>query len=75
MNTKAIYWQWALAWIVLPLTYVLTDPEDNINWVFGLGDEPQEAIPKGIYFLLVIIAFPLIVYLPSHFLLKKLFKK
>lgn len=73
-NTNAIYWQWVLAWIVLPLTFFLTDPEDNINWVFGLGDEPQEAIPKGIYFLLVMIAFPLIVYLPSHFLLKKIFK-
>lgn len=73
-DTNAIYWQWVLAWIVLPLTFFLTDPEDNINWVFGLGDEPQEAIPKGIYFLLVMIAFPLIVYLPSHFLLKKIFK-
>jgi hypothetical protein len=73
-DTKAIYWQWALAWIVLPLTYILTDPEDNINWVFGLGDEPQEAIHGGVYFLLVMIAFPLIVYLPSHFLLKRFFK-
>ncbi|CAN5335281.1 hypothetical protein BH23BAC1_BH23BAC1_27520 [soil metagenome] len=35
---KALYWQWALAWVVLPLTYFLTDPQDNINWAFDLGD-------------------------------------
>lgn len=72
---KAIYYQWALAWVVLPLTYLLSEPKENINWVYGLGDKPQEALPKGLYFALVMAAFPLVVYLPSHFILKKLFKK
>ncbi|MDQ3536294.1 MAG: membrane-associated protein [Bacteroidota bacterium] len=74
-DTKAFYYQWALTWIVLPLTYFLTNPQENINWVHGLGDKPQTVLPKGLYFALVMIAFPLAIYLPSHFVLKKLFKK
>lgn len=74
-DTKAVYWQWALAWIVLPITFLVSDPQENINWVYGLGDEPQDTLPQGLYFSLVMIAFPLVVYLPSHFLLKKIFNK
>jgi hypothetical protein len=32
--------QTLLAWVVLPLTYVGTDPKLNINWVFGPGNRP-----------------------------------
>ncbi|MCX2738332.1 membrane-associated protein [Pontibacter anaerobius] len=70
---EALYWQSALAWVVLPLTYFLTDPQENINWVFGPGNSPQHSIPARLYFLAVMLFFPLGVYLPSHFLLKWIF--
>lgn len=72
-DTRAIWYQTALAWVVLPLSYFLTDPEENVNWVFGFGSEPQTAIPKGLYFALSLLFFPICIYLPSHFVLQWVF--
>ncbi|SIR47513.1 hypothetical protein SAMN05421545_3799 [Pontibacter lucknowensis] len=72
-DTRAIWYQTALAWIVLPLSYLLTDPKENVNWVFGPGNEPQRAIPGGLYFALAMLFFPLCIFLPSHFILQWLF--
>jgi hypothetical protein len=72
-DTRAFYYQTGLAWIVLLLTYFLTDPKENINWVFGPGNKPQKALPASLYFLFLMIIFPLLVFLPSHFLLKWIF--
>jgi hypothetical protein len=65
--------QTALAWIVLPLCYLLTDPEQNVNWVFGLGSKPQKRISAPVYLGLLMIGFPLVLYLPTHLLLQVLF--
>ncbi len=72
-DTSAIFWQTALAWVVLPLVFFFTDPKENINWVFGPGNKPQKTIPKGAYFLMMMLIFPLGVYLPSHFVLQWIF--
>ena len=66
--------QTALAWLVLPLTYFFTHPEENVNWVFGPGAKPQKRIPPLIYLGLLMIGFPVLVYLPTHLLLHMLFK-
>jgi len=65
--------QTALAWTVLPLSYGLTDPHENVNWVFGPGSEPQKKIPALLYLTLLMAAFPLLIYLPTHGLLRMLF--
>ncbi len=65
--------QTALTWVVLPLTYFFTNPEENVNWVFGPGAKPQKRIPPLIYLGLLLIGFPLLVYLPTHLLLQMLF--
>lgn len=65
--------QTALAWLVLPLTRAVTSPERNINWVFGPGEEPQRRIPPLVYLALLMIAFPLFVFFPTHLLLAWLF--
>ncbi|WP_266203868.1 membrane-associated protein [Pontibacter kalidii] len=70
---EALYWQTALAWVVLVLTYFLTDPQENVNWVFGPGNRPQHTVPPHLYFGAVMIFFPLGVFLPSHLLLQWLF--
>ena len=66
--------QTALAWIVLPLTYWLTDPEKNINWVHGPGTEPQKRLPALVYLCLLMIGFSAFVYLPTHLLLQAFFR-
>ena len=72
-DRRALLAQTLLAWIVLPLSYFLTKRTDNVNWVYGLGGGTQNWMPAPLYLVLLMIAFPLVLYLPTHFLLKKLF--
>lgn len=73
-DSSAVLAQTALAWIVLPLSYWLGEPKvENLNWVFGWTAEPQTRIPPLAYLGLVMIAFPLLIYLPTHVLLQRLF--
>lgn len=50
------------------MTYLLTDPSDNINWVFGPGGAPQQTLPPLAYLGLLMALLPLAVYLPTHLL-------
>jgi hypothetical protein len=72
-DRRAFVAQTALALIVLPATWVLTSPDDNINWVYGLAGGPQDMMPPLAWLLLLMTAFPLVVYLPSHLLFKRSF--
>ena len=68
---RALIYQTALAWIVLPASYWLTEPAANINWVRGFGREPQDWMPAPVYLVLLMIAMPLILYVPTHLVLKR----
>lgn len=68
----ALVWQTLLAWIVLPVTRLLTVRGKNVNWVYGPG-QPQERLDGRVYLALVMLFFPLCVYLPTHWLLRWLF--
>jgi hypothetical protein len=73
-DPRALLAQTVLAWIVLPLSYGLGDPKvENLNWVFGWTAAQQTRIPPLAYLGLVMIAFPLLIYLPTHLLLQRLF--
>ena len=58
--------QSALAWVVILVCYWCFDAKRNINWVYGPGGRPQHALPRTAYLLLVMLVFPLSIYLPSH---------
>ncbi|OKL38901.1 hypothetical protein [Pontibacter flavimaris] len=68
-----LWLQLAYTAFVLVLTFLLTDPQENINWVFGPGKKPQHTIPAKLYFAIVMLIFPVGVFLPSHLLLQWLF--
>lgn len=72
-DSRALVLQTLTAWMVLPVTRLVTDPEKNVNWVFGPGARPQRRIDGRLYFALVMLFFPLCVYLPTHALLIWLF--
>jgi len=72
-DTRALVAQTLLAWVVLPVSYFLTKSSENINWVYRPGGGPQKWMPAPLYLVLLMLAFPLVLYLPTHFLLKKLF--
>jgi len=65
----------ALCWLVLPLSYLCTDPARNINWVYGWGGAPQTWLPGPVYVALLMLMLPLCIYLPTHLVLKRLFGK
>lgn len=63
-----------LTWVVLPICYFFTEPERNINWVFGLETIPQQWMPGIVYLAAMMILVPLLFYLPAHLLLRWLFR-
>ena len=71
-DTRAWIAQSILFWIVMPLCFFVTRPEENINWVFGPGNQPQKKMPAGVYLILLLIGAPLFIYLPTHLLLRAL---
>jgi hypothetical protein len=74
-DSDALFGQTLLAWVVLPLTYRLADPKvENVNWVFGWTAEPQKRMPPLAYLGLVMIGFPLLIYLPTHLFLHLVFR-
>ncbi len=71
---RALGWQTLLAWIVLPMSYWLTDPSENVNWVYGFRNQRLNFIPAPVYVGLLMVLFPVIIYFPTHLLLKGLFQ-
>lgn len=72
-DPRALWAQTLFAWTVLAVTYGVTEPVDNINFVYGPGAEPQSTLPPLFYLGLWMVALPLVVHLPTHLVLKKLF--
>ncbi|HEV8439808.1 MAG TPA: membrane-associated protein [Methylomirabilota bacterium] len=70
---RALAAQTLCAWLVLPMTYWLTEPAKNINWVFGPGDTPQRRLSPPAYLGLLMLFMPLCVYAPTHFALESVF--
>ena len=72
-HRRALVCQTLLAWLVLLITYLVTEPSANINWVYGIGREPQTWMPGPLYLVFLMLFIPLSIYLPTHLLLSKLF--
>ena len=70
-DRRAWLYQSLLALVVLPLSYWLTDREENVNWVHGLG-APQKRWPPWVYLAWLIVAFSLVLYLPPHLVFRYL---
>ena len=72
-HERAWLFQTLVALVVLPLTYWLTDPADNVNWVYAPGSAAQTRMHPRAYLALTMIFFPVVIYLPAHLLLRTLF--
>lgn len=70
---RALLWQTLVAAAVLPLSYFLSNPRENVNWVYGLGEKPQTKVPAPLFVLFLMLLFPVGVYLPTHLLLDRIF--
>lgn len=63
--------QTVIAWVVLPVTYLLTDPAANINWLWKPFGIEQTLMPPWAYLLVCMAAYPLVLYLPTHWALAR----
>jgi hypothetical protein len=72
-DRAALLWQTPVCWLILVLSVWLTDPRENVNWVHGLGTRPLRRISPNQYRALLMVAVPVVIYLPTHVLLSWLF--
>lgn len=82
---RRAFWTWAaIAWVLMPVCYFLLpgpppaadDPNTpvNVNYVYGMDDnQAQTWMPPLAWLALLIVGLPLLVYLPTHLLLKWVF--
>lgn len=71
-DRRALPVQVATAIVVLPLSF-LFGPERDINWSWGPFDRPQSVLPPELYLALCVAGYPLLLYLPAHLALCRLF--
>ena len=73
-----------IAWVLVFVCYFWMPPPPappdqsnlpvNINYVWGLSDKaPQDLMPANAWFAMLVVALPLIVFLPTHLALRKLY--
>lgn len=74
-DRRALPAQTLLFWVLLIISRLVTDPSRNINLVHGFGKEPQQWLPPGLYLVLLMVLYPLALYLPAHAMLKRIGKQ
>jgi hypothetical protein len=72
-DRRAWFWQTLVTAVVLPLSYVFSNPRENVNWVYGFGEKAQTRLPASLYIVLLMLMFSLAVYLPMHLLFGRVF--
>lgn len=60
--------QTAIGAVLVVAAWLLTAPERNINWVWTPFGIEQVWLPHGLYVAILVVAYPLLLYWPGHFL-------
>lgn len=72
-DKRALPYMTILALSLGVATYLLTNPEKNINWVFSPELYNWHWISNPLWLLLFLTIIPITIFLPMHFLLKRFF--
>jgi hypothetical protein len=64
-DPRAFRAQTLLLWAILIATYAVTDPDENINWVF-MPDRMGWRMPELAWMILYMMAVPVVVHWPLH---------
>jgi hypothetical protein len=72
-DERALLWQTMVAAVVLPLSYVVGTPRENINWVYGFGERRQRHVPAPLFVIFLMLLFPAAMYVPTHVVLTRIF--
>jgi hypothetical protein len=73
-DQRAFLWQTIVALVVLPLSYLASSARENVNWVYGFGQNPQRILPAPLFVIVLMLLFSLAVYLPTHLLFIRIFR-
>ena len=73
-DSDAFFCQVVLTWIVFILTYFLTDPKDNINWIYLPNVQHWKNITSLIWLVFLLFGFPIFIICPFHELFRYLFQ-
>ncbi len=73
-DQRAFVWQTVVALVVLPISYLASNPQENVNWVYGFGQKPQTILPASLFVILLMFLFPVAVYLPTHLIFSRIFR-
>lgn len=71
-DKQAFMYSIVMLWIVLILNYLITDPKENINWVFMPQVRNWAWISNWLWLIILMIGFPTLVFLPMHLILQYL---
>jgi hypothetical protein len=73
-DQRAFLWQTIVALVILPISCLASNTQENVNWVYGFGQNPQRILPAPLFVMLLMLLFPLAVYLPTHLLFARIFR-
>lgn len=74
-DKRALVYFAPLYWVSILATYWFTTPGENINWVFWPFVHGIQAISPQVWVFMLAVSMPLLLFLPTHVALKKLFIK
>lgn len=69
-DSRALLWQSVLTVIILPLSYLVSDPVRNINWVHGFGSLTLPWSTGVVHLILLMMFVTVFFYVPTHLLMK-----
>lgn len=70
-DRRAPIWITLVAWGAIVASYLSSDAEQNVNWVYGVGSIPPVWMSDQVYLILFMLAVPVIIFLPTHWVVKR----
>ncbi|MEE8368165.1 MAG: hypothetical protein V3S30_07585 [Thermoanaerobaculia bacterium] len=64
--------QSGIAWIILPLSYLVGDSERNLNWLWAPFGVTQTLMQPELFVCVAMVLLPLILFWPTHLILTRL---
>jgi hypothetical protein len=68
-DRRALWAQSALAAVILPVSRLAGDEVSNLNWLWRPFGLEQTLMPPLAWLLFAMVAYPLVLYGPSHLVL------
>ena len=69
-DSRGVWLQSGIGALAVIGGWLFTDPERNINWVHIVFGAEQAWMPEMAWVALLVVAYPLLIFLPGHFLIR-----